>query len=65
MTKKLIKPPANMVAEAAGTSKVLVRKVRAGERVNGPAAKRVLVANNLLEVGINNLIDEVKRVVIF
>jgi len=56
---------AKMVAMAAKSSEVLVRKVRAGKRKNGKVAVRVQVADQLLGEGVNKLIEEVKRVVNF
>jgi hypothetical protein len=56
---------AKMVAKAAKSSEVLVRKVRAGKRQNGKVATRVQVAEQLLDEGVNKLIAEVQRVVNF
>jgi hypothetical protein len=57
-----IRIPAKMSAMAAGTSLELVKKARAGQRISGSKAKKVLQADQLLEVGMNKLIAEVKRV---
>jgi hypothetical protein len=63
--KKSVKIPAKMTAIAANSSHNTVEKVRAGKRVTGKVAKRIMMADELLEQGTNKLIEEVKRVVNF
>ena len=61
--KNNIKIPAKMSATAANAKPDTVLKVRAGKRVKGPVAKRIILADQLFEAGMNKLMEEVKRVV--
>lgn len=62
--KNTVEIPAEWVASAAGASTSLVRAVRKGERkADNGAGSRVKVADMLLSEGVNNLLEEVKRVV--
>ncbi len=58
-----VKIPAKMTAHVTNTSEELVNKVRAGKRITGPKAKKVLKADELLLTGTNKLLEEVSRVV--
>jgi hypothetical protein len=56
--------PAGKVAEIAGVSESLVKKVRNGKRNNHtPAGQRVEVTEELWAEGSNQLINAIKKVV--
>ena len=55
---------AEMVADIAGVSESLVKKVRSGKRATDtPAGKRVEIAEELWAEGSNLLITEIKKIV--
>ena len=64
VTRRRIVTP-KMTAIAANASEHTVKKVRAGKRVTGKVAQRVIKADELLNDGVNLLLAEVKRVVNF
>lgn len=53
--------PAKMSAKAAKASPETVLKARAGKRVNGKVAKRILAADALLAEGLNTLVENVSK----
>ena len=53
--------PSKMTALAAGAGVELVLKVRQGKRGTGPKAKRVAMADELLQEGMSRLLGEVQQ----
>ena len=59
--RKISMVPAKMSALAANTSIDLVKKVRAGKRLKGSKAQKVLRADNMLEDGMTALLTHVNN----
>ena len=62
---KTIKIPAKLTAEVTGASEELVLKARAGKRITGKLAKKVLLADEYLGKGMGRLVEEAKKAVNF